>query len=131
MVGGQHQAHRLGIAPGHPGGGQAAGGGGVAAHGFGQHVLGGQIGKLLQHLVRVQAARDHQHPLQGVRGPRRSTVCCKRLRSPVRVSSCLGLFWRLAGQNRVPEPPAMITAYKFIDYPQKFQARAKIPTAKQ
>jgi hypothetical protein len=30
---------------------------------------------------------------------------------PVIFKNCLGFAFRLTGQNRVPEPPAMITAY--------------------
>jgi hypothetical protein len=45
----------------------------------------------------------------GVRPARRSTVFCNRLLCPVKARSCLGRWARLAGQNRVPEPPAIIT----------------------
>src|SRR5918996_2664025 len=44
------------------------------------------------------------------RSPSRATVCCSRLVSPVRASSCFGLPRRDSGQSRVPAPPAMTIA---------------------
>lgn len=40
----------------------------------------------------------------------RRTVACSNVSSPKRGKNCLGRLARLAGQNRVPLPPAMITA---------------------
>src|SRR5580704_288098 len=40
----------------------------------------------------------------------RLTVAWSNVSSPNRGRNCLGRFARLAGQNRVPLPPAMITA---------------------
>jgi hypothetical protein len=31
--------------------------------------------------------------------------------SPLMLKNCFGLLLRLAGQNRVPEPPAIMTTY--------------------
>jgi hypothetical protein len=43
-------------------------------------------------------------------GARRSIVSWSSVRSPSRARSCFGRARRLAGQNRVPEPPARINA---------------------
>src|SRR5438270_2712759 len=45
----------------------------------------------------------------------RATVCCSRLVLPVRGSSCLGVRRRESGQRRVPEPPAITTAYTWAN----------------
>src|SRR5262249_34675533 len=47
----------------------------------------------------------------GTNGAIRATVCWSIVRSPTRFSSCLGRLRRLLGQNRVPLPPAMMTAW--------------------
>src|SRR5437868_11429876 len=44
-------------------------------------------------------------------GVMRATVCCSRLVSPVRGRSCFGVRRLESGQRRVPEPPAITTAY--------------------
>jgi hypothetical protein len=46
----------------------------------------------------------------GTSGSMRSKVVRISGRSPTRARNCLGLDRRDAGQNRVPDPPAMITA---------------------
>src|SRR5438093_8303407 len=44
------------------------------------------------------------------RFPRRATVCCRRLVSPVSASSGFGERRRESGQSRGPEPPAITIA---------------------
>ena len=39
------------------------------------------------------------------------------VRSPISLSDCLGWLLRLNGHRRVPEPPAMITAYNIVEKP--------------
>ena len=46
--------------------------------------------------------------LTGTSGSTRSTACWRNDRLPSSVSSCLGIFSRLTGQNRSPRPPAMM-----------------------
>ena len=46
----------------------------------------------------------------GTMAPNRSSVAWSMVRPPAKSSNCLGRAARLAGQNRVPAPPAMITA---------------------
>ena len=50
-----------------------------------------------------------------VRGAMRATVCWSIDASPCRRSNCLGRSRRLLGQNRVPLPPAMITAWSMSE----------------
>ncbi len=47
-------------------------------------------------------------------GARRSIVVWISERSPEKRRNCLGEALRLRGQNRLPTPPAMMTAYKFM-----------------
>src|SRR5262245_10269064 len=47
----------------------------------------------------------------GTRGAIRATVCWIIVASPTRFSNCLGRCRRLLGQNLVPLPPAMMTAW--------------------
>ena len=46
----------------------------------------------------------------GTNSTRRSAVCWSMLREPSSSRNCFGRFRRLSGQNRVPDPPAMMTA---------------------
>ena len=46
----------------------------------------------------------------GTISPSRSSVCRIIVSSPTSCSSCFGESLRLAGQNRVPVPPAMMIA---------------------
>ena len=46
----------------------------------------------------------------GINGRSRATVCSSMVCSPTMFSSCFGVRVRLRGQNRVPRPPARITA---------------------
>jgi hypothetical protein len=43
-------------------------------------------------------------------GRNRATVCSNIVPLPMMFSSCFGVRVRLRGQNRVPRPPARITA---------------------
>ena len=132
MVGGQHQAHRLGIAPGHPGGGQAAGRGGVAPHGLGQHVFHRQLGKLPAHLVQVQTAGDHQH-FSGLH--QRSQAVHRLLQQAAFAGEAKKLLGPLLPAGRPEAGAAAPRHYHRVkihwSIPRKFQARAMIPTAKQ
>ena len=47
----------------------------------------------------------------GTRLPRRSAVAWSMVRSPWTLRNCFGRSVRLAGQSRVPEPPARMTAW--------------------
>ena len=46
----------------------------------------------------------------GTRSPSRSSVWRSIVASPTSRSNCFGVSLRLAGQNRVPVPPAMMIA---------------------
>jgi hypothetical protein len=46
----------------------------------------------------------------GTSVPSRAAVAWIMVRPPVKSRSCLGRAARLSGQNRVPDPPAMMTA---------------------
>src|SRR5271168_32999 len=47
----------------------------------------------------------------GISGRSRATVCSSMVFLPTMLSNCLGVRVRLRGQNRVPRPPARITAW--------------------
>src|SRR5262245_51247684 len=50
----------------------------------------------------------------GTSGAIRATVCWSIVASPKSLSNCFGRLRRLFGQNRVPLPPAMMTAWSMV-----------------
>ena len=80
-------------------------------HGSPRIELAGKVGKLFLDSCYQAAGslgREFARPVPAV--SIRSTVCWIMLRVPLSVSSCFGRSARLAGQKRVPLPPAMIRA---------------------
>ena len=66
------------------------------------------IGSTSTRLVTINCRSN------GTKPARRSLVDWIIVRSPDNANSCLGRIFRLAGQNRVPLPPAMITACSIL-----------------
>src|SRR3989338_10520797 len=53
----------------------------------------------------------------------RFKVFWNRVSFPKIFKNCLGLSFRLKGQNRVPEPPTKMTAYKLLFFIKKQDTR--------
>ncbi len=60
-------------------------------------------------------------------GRRRSIVSFNILSFPVRFRNCLGSFFLLRGQNRVPLPPAIMMPYRFIPFSLPFLHCLHVP----
>ena len=72
---------------------------------------GGQLGQLLAHGVDEPLVGDDQPPLGRHQVAQPIDRLAEHRLLADQASSCLGVSSRLAGQNRVPAPPAMMTAW--------------------
>ena len=72
----------------------------------------GSVGERCPHGVGQVPGGDHHHPLRRADGQDSPNAGRNEglARLPARGRSCLGRALREAGQNRVPAPPAMMTA---------------------
>ena len=82
----------------------------------------GIFGSCLRTSGSLRLVGDDENVLGGTSGSTRSTACCRNERLPSSVSSCLGIFSRLTGQNRSPRPPAMIMTNRSLVFDFAFMA---------
>ena len=114
VIGGKHEAQGIGIVVEHGPRGVGGTGCGVATGGLGQDVVGGKLVEKLTgglgggsggHDPESLGADQRQDPIGG--DPEQGM-------SDDRARSCFGRSWREAGQKRVPDPPAMMTACSMV-----------------
>ena len=112
VVGRHHQHDRGRVLAGDERGPQADAGGRVPAARLADDVVrGSQAGSCACQLPRVGRGGDDPGALRRRPRPRCGPgPAASSVRSPPSVRNCLGRFCRLRGQNRVPPPPAMISA---------------------
>ena len=113
VVGGEDADGRLRVAPGENGRAEADGVERVAPARLAQELLrAASWGSARGSPPRATAPAQTKHRSAGSSPSSRSTAISSRLRPPMKGINCFGSAARLIGQSRVPEPPAIITAYR-------------------
>ncbi len=76
----------------------------------------GNTGKIINVDLTVGTVKVEELPEEHYRKYIGGSGLATMILSPVMFSRCFGLFSLLRGQNLVPFPPAMITAYILIPF---------------